>query len=101
MPRLQTGCEEDRKLGMQSAADVGRCDLENENIIMAIWKDKGQKQNWIGMGEKIGCEMGKAFGVSSFDFVDGGLWTVSNTSETLAKKISDAIGGKTTHVDCG
>lgn len=93
--------KEDRKLGMQSAADVGRCDLENENIIMAIWKDKGQKQNWIGMAEKIGCEMGKAFGVSSFDFVDSGRWTVSNTSETLAKKISDAIGGKATHVDCG
>lgn len=58
-------------------------------------------RNCIGMPEKIGCEMGKAFGVSSFDFVDSGRWTVSNTSETLAKKISDAIGGKATHVDCG
>ena len=74
-PGYKPVVKEDRKLGMRSAADVGRCDLENENIIMAIWKDKGQKQNWIGMAEKIGCEMGKAFGVSSFDFVDSGRWT--------------------------
>lgn len=68
---------------------------------MLIWKDKGQKENRIGLSKKMGCEMGKSFGFSSYDFVDGGLWTVSEISETLAKKISDAIGGKATHVDCG
>ena len=79
--------------------DYGYCDLENESINIIIWKDKDQKDNWVGMG-KGRCAMGQAFGISSFNFVDGGLWTVSNTSETLAKKISEAIGGKPEHVDC-
>lgn len=86
--------------GVQSAADVGRCKVENEKIVIIIWKDNGQRENWIGTGKKTACELGKSFSISSWDFVDGGLWTVSDTSKTLAKKISDAIGGKDTHVDC-
>ena len=97
----QTVSQADREWGAQSAADVGKCDLENENIKMTIWKDKGQKDNWIDMAKKFGCDMAKASGVSSYDFVDGGLWTVSDTSQTLAKKISDAVGGKPVHIDCG
>jgi hypothetical protein len=91
----------DREWGMEGASDVGDCDLENENIRMVVWKDKGQKDNWVGMGKTMLCGTGKALGISSVDYVDGGLWTVSDVTQTLAKKISDAIGGMPEHVACG
>jgi hypothetical protein len=92
-----------RQLGLESAADVGECDIENENeeIQIIIWKDTGQKDNWLGMSKSLGCRMGQAFGFSSFDYVDGGLWSIAGVSQTLAKQISDAIGGKPVHHDCG
>jgi hypothetical protein len=34
--------------------------LRTRNISFVIWKDKGQKENWVGMGKKIGCEVGKS-----------------------------------------
>ena len=36
---------------------------ENENITMDIWKDTGQKDNFVGMGQKTGCAIGKTFGI--------------------------------------
>ena len=45
-------------LGSGPGTDVGECDLENENISFVIWKDKGQKENWVGMGKKIGARWG-------------------------------------------
>jgi hypothetical protein len=62
----------DRVWGTESAADVGRCKVENEKIVIIIWKDNGQRENWIGTGKKMGCELGKSFGISSWNFVDGG-----------------------------
>lgn len=52
----------DRVWGTESAADVGRCKVENEKIVIIIWKDNGQRENWIGMGKKMGCQLGKSFG---------------------------------------
>ena len=49
----------DREWGEESAADVGGCVLQNENITMDIWKDTGQKDNFVGMGQKTGCAIGK------------------------------------------
>lgn len=93
--------KDDRQWGTESAADVGECELENEDIQLIVWKDNGQSRNWSGMVKAVGCTAGKVIGKSSFDYVDGGLWTVFNTSQTLAKKVSDAIGGKPEHIDCG
>lgn len=91
---------QNREMGTQAAVDVGACNLEGENIKMVIWKDIAQKENWVGLGKKFGCEMGKNFGILSYDFVDGGQWTISDTTQTLSEKISEAIGGKAIHVDC-
>jgi hypothetical protein len=90
----QTVPKEDREWGMESAADVGKCELDNETPTLVVGKDIGQKDNWAGMSKQMGCTMGKAFGVSSFDYVSGNRWTVSDTSPTLANKIADAIGGR-------
>ena len=67
---------------------------------MLTFKDKGQKDNWSGMMKQMGCTMGKAFGVSSFDHVSGGKWAVSDVTQTLAHQIAEAIGGRPIHVDC-
>jgi hypothetical protein len=29
-----------------------------DHISLVIWKDKGQKENWVGMGKKIGARWG-------------------------------------------
>lgn len=101
MLRLRTGCSTNREMGTQAAVDVGACILEGDTISMIIWKDTAQKKNWVGLGKKVGCEMGKNFGILSYDYVDGGLWTITDVTQTLANKISDAIGGKASHVECG
>jgi hypothetical protein len=99
----QSVARKDPQVGAESAADVGECDLEDESdeIQIIVWKDTGKKDNWLGMGNKTGCQIGQVFGFSSFDYVDGGLWTIAGVSQTVAKKISDAIGGKPVHHNCG
>jgi hypothetical protein len=90
----------DRELGQDSAVDVGTCEIDGESVDLTIWKDSGQKENWDGLGRTMGCAFGEAFGITSFDYVDGGLWTISNTSETLAKEIAGKMGARAVHVDC-
>lgn len=98
----ETVATADREIGTESAADVGRCRVENEDISLIVWKDNGQRDNWSGVLKTTGCQKGTAItGTSSFDYVDGDRWTIEETSQTLAKKISDAIGGKPEHIACG
>lgn len=88
-----------REFGTEDATDVGRCELENESIQLAVWKDKGQVDNWMGFAKTMGCALGKSFDLSSFDYVAGKNWVISNVSQTLADKIADAVGGTPHHVD--
>jgi hypothetical protein len=90
----------DREFGQESALDVGACEISGESVDLTIWKDSGQKKNWEGLGKTMGCAFGKAFGITSFDYVDGGLWTISGTSETLAKEVANKMDAKAVHVDC-
>lgn len=90
----------DREFGQESALDVGACEIDGESVELAIWKDSGQKDNWKGLVKTLGCAFGKAFGIASFNYVDGGLWTISNTSETLAKDIAGRMSAKAVQVDC-
>jgi hypothetical protein len=96
----QTVASGDREMFTESAADVGSCKVENEDISLIVWKDNGQRDNWSGMAKNIGCQMVKILGESTLDYVDGDRWTIENPSQTLAKKISDAIGGKAVHIVC-
>jgi hypothetical protein len=91
----------DREMFTEGAADVGNCNVENEDISMIVWKDNGQRDNWSGMAKNMGCRMVKALGMSTLDYVDGDRWTIENPSQTLAKKIAGAIGGKAEHIACG
>lgn len=97
----QTVASGDRQWGSEGALDAARCKVENENLDIIVWKDNGQRDNYSGMEKTVSCQVGKAFGRSTFDYVDGDRWTIDGTSQTLAKKISDAIGGKAEHIVCG
>lgn len=90
----------DREFGQESALDVGACEISGESVDLTIWKDSGQKKNWEGLGKTLGCTFGKAFGITSFSYVDGGLWTISGTSETLAKDIANKMDAKAVQFDC-
>lgn len=90
----------DREFGQESALDVGACEIAGESVELAVWKDSGQKDNWKGLVKTMGCAFGKAFGISSFNYVDGGLWTISNTSATLAKEIAEKMNAKAVQVNC-
>lgn len=83
-----------------TAADVGRCDLEGENIDMITFKDEGQRDNWAGRTRQMGCIVGQAFGTRNLDYVLGSNWSIADTSQTLSERIADAIGGEAVHVDC-
>jgi len=95
----QSVAKNDREFGTENATDVGKCELDSETIELAVWKDRGQVDNWMGFSKTLGCTIGKGFGLSSFDYVAGDSWVISNLSQTLAKKISDAVGGTPHHID--
>ena len=90
----------DREWGQESAKEVGTCELDGETVDLTIWKDSGQRKNWEGMGKSIGCSMGESFGISEFDYLNGGTWTISNTSKTLTEKLASEIGGTAVHIEC-
>ena len=87
-------------MGQEGAIEVGECDLEGESIELTIWKDSAQRKNYEGLGKTLGCAFGKAFGISSFDYVNGGLWTIGNATETLSKQIAEQIGAEAVHHNC-
>jgi hypothetical protein len=92
--------KDDREMGQENALDVGECDVEGETVQLIVWKDNGQRDNFTGMGKTLGCTMGEAFGVTTFDFVDGDKWQVTGTSETLSNKIADKLEGEAVHIKC-
>jgi hypothetical protein len=97
---LTTVPKADREMGTESAVDIASCELDGEDITLIVWKDNGQRDNYTGLGKTLGCSIGEAFGITSFDFVEGDKWQVSGTSATLADSIADKIGGKAVHVKC-
>jgi len=80
--------------------DYAKCDLDGEGIVIQVWKDEGQLENWEGALNDMVCAVGKAFGVVNLDWVRGDLWTIVNISQTLADKIGAATGATPVHVKC-
>ncbi|MEO3760072.1 hypothetical protein ABGB19_17545 [Mycobacterium sp. B14F4] len=92
--------KEDRESGMGAAADVGECEIDDETPKLVIWSDKRQQDDWADTSKQIGCTMGEGYGVSTLDYVAGDRWSISDTSEKLATKLADAVGGQAVHVEC-
>ena len=92
--------KEVREPGMESAADVGECEIDDETSRLVVWEDNDQRDYWADTSRHIGCTMAAGFGVSTFDYVADERWSISDTSQKLANKIADAIGGEAVHVEC-
>jgi hypothetical protein len=92
--------EDEIEWGTEGALENGSCKVEGEDVDIIIWKDNGQRKNWEGLGKTLGCEMGRQFGVSEFDYLNGDTWTVSGTSKTLANQLAKVLGGNAVHITC-
>jgi hypothetical protein len=92
--------KDEREWGQESAKEVGSCELDGETVDITIWKDAGQRKQWEGLGKTVGCSMGEAFGVTEFDYLNGGTWTIGGTSRTLAENLADKFGGEAVHIKC-
>ncbi|ULE31636.1 hypothetical protein [Mycobacterium sp. IDR2000157661] len=91
---------EDLEPGMESAVDVGECEIDDETPRLVVWTDNDQKDDWADTSRQIGCAMSEGSGDSAFDYVAGERWSISDASQKLANKIADAIGGEVVHVEC-
>jgi hypothetical protein len=92
--------EEQRESGMEGAVDVGHCEIDGERPLLVVWKDNDQRDDWVNSSRRIGCAMADGFGASTLHYVSGERWSVSDTSQKLADKIADAIGGEAVHAGC-
>lgn len=91
----------DREPGMESAADVvGECKIDQETPGLVPWRDNDQKDNWADTNRPIGCAMSEGFGDSTFDYVVGERWSISDASQKLANKTADAVGGEVVYAEC-
>jgi hypothetical protein len=89
--------KEDQEIGV---GDEGQCEWDNENVKLYTFKDQQQMANYEGMARSIGCEVGKAFGLTSFTEVVGSRWIVAPDSKTTSEKVAAKIGGKVRTVEC-
>jgi hypothetical protein len=92
--------KEDRELIQEDAREAGECELDGESLDITIWKDAGQRRQWEGLGKTMGCSMGEAFGITEFDYLNGGTWTISGMSQTLTEELASKFDGDAIHVDC-
>lgn len=97
---FKTVPKERRQMGYDNAADFESCEIDGEDVNIAVWKDEAQQENWQGFTKQFGCGMGKAFGVTNIAYVNGNLWTVSELSQTVTDKIAAATGAEPVHIKC-
>ena len=90
--------EDEQEMGVD---DAGECRWDDEDVEIYTFKDKEQLKNYEGFARTFGCEMGKAFGVSSVSYVRGSTWVVQPDSKTTTEKVAAKIGGKATTLECG
>jgi hypothetical protein len=87
-------------LGTDSALGVGECSVSGDDIEFIVFSDEDAARTYLTFAKKIGCEFGKAFGISEFDIVRAGNWTAEGMGKVVAEQIAKAGGGKAEHVKC-
>lgn len=92
--RLSPVEREDREWIQEDALDVATCLVDGEEVTLTIWKDNGQRNNYVGLGENLGCAMAEEFGISEIFLVVGNRWSVTDVSRTLAERLEDELGGR-------
>ncbi len=84
----------------QGADQQGRCEFDSEALTISTFKDAGQKQNYVGLGETLGCAMGAAFGITNISYAEGENWIVTPETQTVAEQIADAVGVESHTITC-
>ena len=81
-----------------SIVDSGKCEIDGVRIELDIWKDSKQVKGLLLLVKIAGCALGEALEeektTNEAALVDGGVWTISGISETLAKKIAEKMDAK-------
>ncbi len=93
--------ESEIDLGFGNYIDTeGRCTIEGEDVTLYTFKDSGAQKNWTGLGATFGCAFTSGFGLSSFPFIEGNLWAITDMTETTADKIAEGFGGTSEVIEC-
>jgi hypothetical protein len=86
--------------GPEYAAAGATCKVKGEDVDLSFFNDNGARDKEAGMAAGPGCAIGKGFGVTSFDYVQGNRWMAMAKSATVAQLIAAATSGTAKHVDC-
>jgi hypothetical protein len=89
-----------RDFGEQDAVETDTCRIDNEDVSISIWRSLGQKQDWAGTRAGLGCQFAESLGDNVPVYVDGGRWTITVPSRTLADRVAGALGGDVRSPDC-
>lgn len=76
----------------------GSCELDGEDVDLLIFKDEGQRDNYIAGIRVLGCAVGGEG--SSTPQVIGDRWIIQPDTETLADEIADALGANSDTIEC-
>ena len=93
--------EPDDDLELNLIADSqGYCDLGSNRLHIAMWENKSFKtKEWKRVIDLL-CPIAKAFGITSMDYVDGGLWEIDNGTTEQLKLIAQKLDAKYQSVAC-
>jgi hypothetical protein len=95
--QIPYGIEDEEFFGL-SAVDSGKCKIDGKRIELDIWKNSKQVEGLLLLLKTAGCALGEALEeektTNEAALVDGGVWTISGVSETLAKEIAEKMDAK-------
>jgi hypothetical protein len=83
-----------------NAVSQGYCDLGESQLHVAIFKNKSTKTKEMKKAIDALCPTAKALGISSVEYVDGGLWEIDNGTAAQLKAIAEKLGAKYQPIEC-
>ena len=83
-----------------NAESEGYCDLGTSQLHLAIFKNESIKTKELKRMLDSICPTAKAFGITSVEYVDGGLWEIDNGTPEQLKVMAEKLNAKYQSVDC-
>ena len=83
-----------------NAVSEGYCDLGESQLHIAIFKNRSTNTKEMKKAIDSICPTAKALGISSVDYVDGGLWEIDNGTTAQLKAIAEKLDAEYQSVDC-
>ena len=98
---FRTPKPEDDLLELNLKADSeGYCDLGTSQLHLAIFKNESIKTKELKRMIDSVCPTAKAFGISSVDYVEGGIWEIDNGTTEQLKVMAKKLNAEYQSVDC-